>query len=162
MQQILTYIRKNPWKALRRTLFAVCLVAYLVYTGLQLFTVRQYYGVIRAVLEQVEYNSGYDVELDFSDTRIADNQQLQEQICEEMNPVSIRGGSHPYTLRLSGLNHVRIVLHYERIGKYDVSVHINYIEELDGKQVSHGAVGAYGYDVTYNPLLLSWRAKYTG
>ncbi|HIT08412.1 MAG TPA: hypothetical protein IAB55_04925 [Candidatus Merdivicinus faecavium] len=91
MKQILTYIRKNPWKALRWPLFAVCLVAYLVYTGLQLFTVRQYYGVIRAALEQIEFNGGFDVGLDFSDTRIADDRQLQEQICEEMNPVSIRG-----------------------------------------------------------------------
>ena len=46
---------------------------------------------------------------------------------------------------------IDIYFHYEGIGKYDLSVYLH----------TDGAVGVYGYGVTYNPLLLSWRAKYT-
>lgn len=103
-------------------------------------------------MEELLLIDGYDVGLDFSDTRIADDTQLQEQICEEMNPLFVRRFNDLFTLHTSIGYDIDIYFHYQGIGKYDLSVYL----------YTDGAVGVYGYGVTYNPLLLSWRAKYTG
>lgn len=149
---------KKLRKAVRWTLLSVYLAVLFVCTGIQIFTPLQYHGVIRAVMREATLNAGDEILLHFEDTKIAEDQQLQEQICEDLNPFQ-RSENAVYNFYLTGIRHTVLKLQYERIGQYRVSVTNYYVEDLSGERVISNPFAIYIFRVYYNPFLFSWRTK---
>lgn len=155
------YVRKHPWRIVRRILLILLFCAYCAYTSVQLLSPNRYYIFLHdSFAKNAIYRKQSDVEVDFTETDIADQPELQAEICERLTPTK------DYTFRI---NEEAPIMHYftgvwasvkkVKSTKYIVYITSMNIYDLNGQTVSSGPMASYGFYYRYNPFLMRWEGK---
>lgn len=155
------YVRKHPWRIVRRTLLILLFCAYCAYTSVQLLSPNRYYIFLHdSFSEHPIYRKRTDVEVDFTETDIADQPELQAEICERLTPTK------DYTFHV---NEEAPIMHYfsgacasvtkGKGTRYTVHIITMNIHDLNGQTVSSGPMAAYSFTYYYNPFLMRWKER---
>ena len=155
------YVRKHPCRIVPRTLLILLFCAYCAYTSVQLLSPNKYYIFLHAAFsENALYRKQSDVEVDFTRTDIADQPELQAEICERLTPTK------NYTFRI---NEEAPIMHYftgvcasvtkGKGTRYIVDITTMNIHDLNGQTVSSGPMAEYSFTYYYNPFLMRWKER---
>lgn len=155
----------SRWKkTLYWVLAGLLAAALLVYAGYPLFRPEYFYtSLIRAVTRNLSNHerAGEHVALDFDGTAIAEKKAVQEEICRNLTPLSVRYSDGTNTFSFSAQDaggDLKMTFRRESWRRFQVSVYV--FNALDGDIIS-SPVGVYGYTAVYHPLLRWWRVKYS-
>lgn len=149
-------------KALYWVLAGLLAAALLVYAGYPLLRPEYFYSsLIRAVTRSLSKHErvGAHVALDFDGTAIAEKEAVQEKICRNLTPLSVRYSDGTSTFSFSTQDagrELKMSFRRESWRRFQVSVYV--FHALDGDTIS-SPVGVYGYTAVYHPLLRWWRVE---
>ena len=95
----------------------------------------------------------------YVEQKLAEKEAVQEEICRNLTPLSVRYSDGTSTFSFSTQDagrELKMSFRRESWRRFQVSVYV--FHALDGDTIS-SPVGVYGYTAVYHPLLRWWRVE---
>ena len=152
------FSRRSLWKIACGVLVLGLIVAHGVYAKSQASSPMRYYSMLYDVFSTgVFFRFGNDVEVDFTRCSIADQPELQEEICERLTPIK------EYTFHVNEeapiqhyFSSVSVSVEDLSPGIYRINVTTMQIWTENGEKYSTGPAESYSYRYRYDSIKLRW------